>query len=142
VSTRARIILAVAVSAVLLAVAAGYAGVAAHRRLHTVAADRSFSVAPGDRLLVRSTAPGSLGRLATVDRADPAGRRLVSGVSCNRVYAAAGTALCLRPDGPLATYQLAILGPDLRERDDYPLVGYPTGRACHPAATCWRGRSS
>jgi hypothetical protein len=84
------------------------------------------------RLLVRSTADDSMGHLAVVDRADPAGTRQLSAVSCNRVYAAAGTALCLRPDGPLATYQLVVFDAELHERDSYPMVGVPNRARVSP----------
>src|SRR4029453_7280284 len=88
---------------------------------------------PGDRLLFRSTAPDSYGRVATVDRDAPGGARTLSAVSCARVYAAAGAVICLRPDGPLATYQLAVLDRRLRERETYPLVGVPNRARVSPS---------
>ncbi|BFU44397.1 TolB family protein [Krasilnikovia sp. MM14-A1004] len=124
-TARTRVLTAVALSVVLLGGAAAYTIVAGRHAAGPAAAGVPVDAGPGDRLLVRSTAAGSYGRIATVDRAAPAGPRRVSGVSCDRVYAAAGTVECLRPDGPLATYQLAVLDARLRVRSEYPLVGVP-----------------
>jgi hypothetical protein len=120
-----RILLTSIVAAVLAAVAGLYIHAAAHRNDAVAAASEEVDIAPGPRLLVRSTADASMGRLAVVAAADPRGPRKVSGVSCSRVYAAAGTAICLRPDGPLATHQVVVLGGRLEERDSYPMVGLP-----------------
>jgi hypothetical protein len=129
---RSRGLLAAVLCGALLATAAGYVVVAGQRRIRPAAAAGTVSVAPGDRLLVRSTAPDSFGRLATVARDDPAGPRQVSAVSCDRAYAAAGTAMCLRPDGPLATYQVAVMNENLLVRQDYPLVGVPNRARVSP----------
>ncbi|MER7274261.1 hypothetical protein ABT369_07395 [Dactylosporangium sp. NPDC000244] len=108
------------VAAILAGGAAVYIYKAAHRNDAAAATAEAVHLRPGD-LLVRSTADGSMGRLAVVDGAT----RKVSAVSCNRVYAAGETVICLRPDGPLATYQVAVLDGSLRERDTYPMVGVP-----------------
>lgn len=42
-------------------------------------------------------------------------------------------ALCLRPDGPLATYQLAVLDRHLTVEDTYPLVGVPNRARVSPS---------
>jgi hypothetical protein len=137
VTGRTRVLLAAAASAVLVATAIGYIAVAANRRIDPV--QGGVPVAATDRLLVRSTAADSTGRLAIVDRRNPTGPRFVSGVSCNRVYAAGGTALCLRPDGPLATFQLAVFDTaklaagNARDRVDYPLVGVPNRARVSPS---------
>ena len=131
---RTRIILAVLVSLGLLGAAAGYTAVAGHRaRSAAAAAAGQVDAGPGPRILFRSTAADSYGRVATVSTGVPAGPRTVSGVACDRVYAAAGSVLCLRPDGPLATYQLAVLDARLRLRDSYPLVGVPTRARVSPS---------
>jgi hypothetical protein len=88
---------------------------------------------PGDRILFRSTASGSYGRVATVVRGNGSGPRTVSGVSCDRVYAAAGAVICLRPDGPLVTYQLAVLDARLSVIQTYPLVGVPNRARVAPS---------
>ncbi|ASW58076.1 PD40 domain-containing protein [Plantactinospora sp. KBS50] len=113
------------VATVLCAGAGLYINFAAHRNDAAAGATGAVDISPGPRLLVRSTADGAIGHLAVVSAADPRGPRSTSAVSCNRVYAAGGTAICLRPDGPLATYQVAVLGPHLEERDSYPMVGVP-----------------
>jgi WD40-like Beta Propeller Repeat len=133
VTTKARVLFAVLASAVLLAGAAAYVVAAADRRSAQAAAAVVVDAGPGDRLLFRSTAVDSYGRIATVERGAPAGPRTVSRVSCDRVYAAGGAAICLRPDGPLATYQLAVLDRRLRERETYPLVGVPNRARVSPS---------
>jgi hypothetical protein len=126
---RSRIILAVLVSAVLLTGAVGYIVVAGRRGSAAATAAGTVDASPGDKILFRSTAADSYGRVATVAE----GVRTVSGVACDRVYAAAGSVICLRPDGPLATYQLAILDARLRVRDTYPLVGVPNRARVSPS---------
>jgi hypothetical protein len=127
---KARIILAALFSAVLLGGAVVYIVVAGHRdATAATAAAGTVDAGPGDKILFRSTAAGSYGRVATVAR----GVRTVSGVACDRVYAAAGSVICLRPDGPLATYQLAILDARLRVKDTYPLVGVPNRARVSPS---------
>jgi Tol biopolymer transport system component len=126
---RTRIILAVLFSAVLLTGAVGYIVVAGHRGPTAATAAGTVDASPGDKILFRSTAADSYGRVATVAK----GVRTVSAVACDRVYAAAGSVICLRPDGPLATYQLAILDARLRVEDTYPLVGVPNRARVSPS---------
>jgi hypothetical protein len=59
-----------------------------------------------------------------VSAADPGGPRQVSTVSCNRVYAAAGTGVCLRQDSAW-TYSLHVLDRNLDELTSFPLPGLP-----------------
>ncbi|MCS0603594.1 hypothetical protein NX794_20595 [Streptomyces sp. LP11] len=91
------------------------------------------SLAPGPRLVARSTAPGTDGRLISVPAAAPAGRRSVSSLSCARVYAAGGTGLCLHLDHGLTTYRLAVLDTGLRTTRDIPLVGVPNRARLSPS---------
>src|SRR5437660_12786861 len=93
-------------------VAVGYTLVARSRAGAAVPA-ADVSLAPGARIAFVSTASGSRGRVATVAVADPGGPRLVSSVSCDRVYAAGGTGICLSADGSLASYRLAVLDDEL-----------------------------
>jgi hypothetical protein len=133
-SLRGRVVVAALVSVLLLGGAAAYVLVVAGRDARaTAVAGAAVDAGPGERLLVRSTAPGSYGRVGTVERKAPAGARTISGVACDRVYAAAGAVICLRPDGPLATYQLAVLDARLRVRDTYPLVGVPNRARVSPS---------
>lgn len=129
---RTRLLLAVAVSVVLLAAAVGYV-IAAGQRDAAPAASGSVDASPGNRLLFRSTAAAGYGHVATVARGNEGGARTLADVSCDRVYAAGGTTICLRPDGPLATYQLAVLDPRLRVRDTYPMVGVPNRARVSPS---------
>ncbi|MET9255144.1 hypothetical protein [Streptomyces sp. NPDC003717] len=93
----------------------------------------SVSLAPGPRLVARSTAPGSDGRLVSVPAGAPAGGRAVSSLSCARLYAAGGTGLCLRLDRGLTTYQLAVLDTRLRTVREIPLVGVPNRARLSPS---------
>jgi hypothetical protein len=120
-------------SLVLVAVAVTYVVVAGHRNAAPAAAASAVDASPGDRILFRSTANASYGRAATVARSSPAGTRTVSGLDCNRLYEAAGEGICLRPDGPLATYQLAVLDAHLNVKDTYPLVGVPNRARVSPS---------
>nr|WP_296070394.1 hypothetical protein [uncultured Actinoplanes sp.] len=129
---RQRAVLAGALSFVLVAVAAGYVLVAG-RRDAAPAAAATVDAGPGDRILFRNTAEAGYGRAATVARTDTTGPRTQSALDCDRVYAAAGTGICLRPDGPLATYQLAVLDSRLGVRDTYPLVGVPNRARVSPS---------
>jgi hypothetical protein len=121
---RTRILVAVAGVLVLVGAAVAYVGFAS-ARAHDVAATGVVSLAPGPRLVFRSTADADRGHVATVAVADPGGPRTVSPLSCTRVYAAGGTGLCLRPDGDLTTYQLAVLDARLTVQREIPLVGLP-----------------
>jgi len=62
------------------------------------------------------------GRLATVEAADPTGPRAISDTPCVRVYAAAGTGICLRQDDPW-TYSLHVLDERLGEGDGFRIPG-------------------
>jgi Tol biopolymer transport system component len=133
VTLRRRVLLASGLSALLLVVAVVYVVVAGHRSSAPAAAAATLDAAPGDRILFRSTAPDSYGRVATVASSEGSDPRTVSGVACDRVYAAAGSVICLRPDGPLATYQLAILDAHLKDLQTYPLVGVPNRARVSPS---------
>lgn len=76
-----------------------------------------------------STAPGTTGRLVV----SSSGRLSVSSVSCTRFYAAASTGICLRPDGPLATYQVVQLSSTLDVVTEIPLVGLPNRARVSPS---------
>ncbi|GIF03832.1 TolB-like translocation protein [Actinoplanes siamensis] len=92
-----------------------------------------MDASPGDRILFRSTAATGYGRVGTVTRGAESGPRQLSPLDRVWVYAAAGRGICLRPDGPLATYQLAVLDPALRVRDTYPLAGVPNRARVSPS---------
>ncbi|MGW3965505.1 hypothetical protein ACWED2_37195 [Amycolatopsis sp. NPDC005003] len=121
---KTRIIIAVVGVLVLAGAAVAYVGFASARS-HDVTTTGAVSLDPGPRLLFRSTADADRGHVATVSTTDPGGPRTVSPLSCARVYAAAGTGLCLRQDGDLTTYQLAVLDSRLAVTREIPLVGLP-----------------
>ena len=144
-SWRARVTVAVAAALVLGAVAAGYTVVAARRGPGAPVGPRAAGAAAagaaapalstgklsldgGGRLLFRSTVAGtSYGALATVPIADPAATRTVGDARCERVYAAAGTGLCLRVGtSALARYEAVVLDRDLREVRRIPVEGLPS----------------
>ncbi|MEV0375602.1 hypothetical protein AB0I10_38655 [Streptomyces sp. NPDC050636] len=123
---RTRITILVAATAVLAVVAIGYIRLAADRT--TTAADTTdpvtttgdrATIASGPRLLVVSNR-----HLATVSRRDPRGPRTVAKRECVRVYAAAGTGVCVRPDSPWS-YHVVVLDRDLHEKRAIPVPGLP-----------------
>ncbi|MEU4336098.1 hypothetical protein AB0F59_15980 [Micromonospora lupini] len=113
----------VAASAVLLgSVAAGYAAIAAEpARTPPPAAvgDQAVTLAPGPRLLAITDR-----YVSSVATADPAGPRTVSGLECLRVYAAAGTGVCLRP-ATAWSYQVVVLDAALRQKRTLSVPGLP-----------------
>ncbi|MEU6089811.1 hypothetical protein ABZ865_23965 [Streptomyces sp. NPDC047085] len=123
---RARIVIVMATTAVLAVAAVGYIRLAPDRTGTTGArtdsvtttADR-VTLAPGPRLLVVSDR-----HLATVSRDRPGGPRAVARLECVRVYAAAGTGVCVRPDSPWA-YHLVVLDQNLHEKRAVPIPGLP-----------------
>ena len=119
-----RTVLAVVGAVVLTTVAVGYGVLTTARDRTTVAAANTLSLT-GPRIMFRSTAPDSKGHLALIAKDDPAGPRSVSALTCLRVYAAGGTGTCLRQDGALTTFQIAILDRSLNVAKAIPLVGVP-----------------
>ncbi|MEU7842030.1 hypothetical protein AB0B39_13865 [Micromonospora sp. NPDC049114] len=121
-STRAKLG-AVAASAVLLAsVAAGYAAIAAEPARTpppAAAGDQAVTLAPGPHLLAITDR-----YVSSVATADPAGPRTVSGLECLRVYAAAGTGVCLRPETAWS-YQVVVLDAALRQKRTLSVPGLP-----------------
>lgn len=122
---RPRVLFASLGAVLLTATAVGY-GVFSKAREHSaVPTAESVNLATGPRIVFRSTAPDSKGHLAEVAKDDPGGPRWVSALSCLRVYAAGGTGTCLRQDGALATFHIAILDTTLNVTRQIPLVGVP-----------------
>ncbi|MET8119475.1 hypothetical protein [Micromonospora sp. NPDC005189] len=121
-STRAKLGV-VAASVVLLgSVAASYAAVAAEpvpTPPPAAAGDQAVTLAPGPRLLAITDR-----YVSSVTTADPTGPRTVSGLECLRVYAAAGTGVCLKPDSPW-TYQVVVLDAALRQTRTLSVPGLP-----------------
>ncbi|MGW3805560.1 TolB family protein [Micromonospora sp. NPDC005113] len=113
----------VAVSTVLLGtVAVGYTATAARRDRTpppAVGADQAVTLTPGPRLLAITDR-----HVSSVAVADPAGPRTVTNLECLRVYAAAGTGVCLKPETPW-TYQVVVLDAALRPTRSVPVPGLP-----------------
>jgi hypothetical protein len=133
-SIRTRILSAVAGIVVLATPSVVYMGLAAARNgdAAVVGTAGAVTLAPGPRLLVRSTADADRGHLLTVSVTDPGGPRVVSPVSCTRAYAAGGTGLCLRADSDLTTY-LVVLDEQLKEEREIPLFGLPNRARVSPS---------
>jgi hypothetical protein len=133
-TTRNRILLALAGVVVLAATAIIYTGLVGARNRDAAAAGTTNTVTlTGPRLLFRSTADAERGHLTTVASDDPGGARAVSNVICNRVYAASGTGLCLRPENGLTTYQLVVFDATLAVKQEIPLVGLPNRARVSPS---------
>jgi hypothetical protein len=122
---RRRVLYALLGAVLLAAAAVGYSVFAVAREHPGAQAADVISLAAGPRILFRSTAPDSKGHLAVVAKDAPGGPRQVSALSCLRVYAAGGTGACLRQDGALATFQVAILDSKVTVVKAIPLVGVP-----------------
>ncbi|MGW5731910.1 MULTISPECIES: hypothetical protein [Streptomyces] len=122
-SLRARVIAVAAAAAVLATVAVAYTLRAADRAAPTAATSR-FALDAG-HLYYRGTEAGA-GRVARTAGASGKGPRTTGGPSCERFYAAAGTALCLqrRSGIPPASYAL-VLDDKLREKRRIALTGIP-----------------
>ena len=110
-----------------LAVLAGLTMAMAH--LTPPPATTSVTLTPRPGLVARSTAAGSRGYLIGVHGQE----RDVAKLSCDRLYAAGGTGVCLRLDGDLTTYQLAVLDERLAVRREIPLVGLPNRARVSPS---------
>ncbi|WP_405654255.1 TolB family protein [Streptomyces sp. RK9] len=121
-STRLRVVSVVAAAALLAAVAVTYTVRAVHRA-EPIASSSEFALDPG-HLYFRSTQSGA-GRVARLP-ASGTGPRTPNGPSCERFYAAGGTALCLlrRPGIPPKSYAV-VLDERLREKRRVALTGIP-----------------
>lgn len=118
-----------AAAVVLLAgVAAGYTALAADRAATPPAAPTgTLTLTPGPRLLTITDR-----HLASVSTTDPGGPRTVSTVECLRVYAAAGTGICLRPSTAW-TYEVVVLDEELRPRQSFAVPGLPNRARVSPS---------
>ncbi|WP_370949775.1 TolB family protein [Amycolatopsis sp. cg5] len=119
---KTRILIAAGGVIVLIAAAVAYIVGSRDHGAAATGTPGAVTLTPGPRLLFISTADADRGHLATIDGA---GVRAVSPLTCNRVYAAAGTGLCLRPEAGLTTYQLVVLDTQLNAKREIPLVGLP-----------------
>ncbi|MEV4763854.1 hypothetical protein AB0J89_14610 [Micromonospora chokoriensis] len=120
-STRAKLGVVIASAVLLGGVAAGYVATAAETAPTPPPAtgDRAVTLTSGPRLLAITDR-----HVSTVAAADPTGPRTVSGLECLRVYAAAGTGVCLKPETAWS-YQMVVLDAALRETRTISVPGLP-----------------
>jgi hypothetical protein len=122
--------------AVLLGIGVGYTAYAKHRadarftRTADEPAEKSgtLDLATPGQLFFRDTEQGpGFGKVSSVRATDPRGVRTVSSLDCERFYAAAGTAVCLRVErgGATVSYLAAILDTRLHETHRFTLGGLP-----------------
>ncbi|MEU8001465.1 hypothetical protein AB0B66_09930 [Catellatospora sp. NPDC049111] len=126
-SLRTRMAVAAAVTVVLAAVAVGYVSAAAGRaKPGRPAASQSMTLDDGPLLVVTDR------HLALADRTDPTAPRQISDLECVRVYAAAGTGVCIRPVSAWE-YQLVVLDRLLRPTRSFPVPGLPNRARVSPS---------
>lgn len=130
---RTRILGVVAAVVVLIAAAVGYGVVSRDRgpdvNSVAVVSGQPVSVRAKGQLLFRNTAEGpDFGHLATVPADRPGEPRKVSGLSCDRFAASAGTALCLaaQPGVLPPMTDVIVLDKDLNEIRRIELPGTPS----------------
>ncbi|GAA2150914.1 PD40 domain-containing protein [Kitasatospora kazusensis] len=137
--TRGRLTAFAAAFVLLAALGIGYGVHAAHRQdvlthqgpgAAPAAQDLDLTGATGE-ILFRDTEPGpGYGFLATVRRSDPAGPRTVGRTSCERVYAAAGTVVCLSTEyGAIPSHHVRILDSTLGQLREIDLGAGAPNRA-------------
>ena len=120
-------------------VALGIAGYAVYSRSPAGPAPDTAAVAPLDpnriaalrrepHLLFRITSLGpAYGRVGIVSLAAPSAPPLVTGLSCDRVYASAQYGLCLEAErGVLTRYRAIVFDSLMAPRHDFPLQGAPS----------------
>ena len=120
-SMRARLAVLGAVCILALGAAIGYLVSARHhqdvvgRHASPVAQTSLTTIEKQPRIVFRNTALGpSYGMVAMVAPSDPAGPRIVTGTSCDRVYATSKNVLCLSSDrGIITTYAAHVLNNDM-----------------------------
>ncbi|MCP2336676.1 hypothetical protein [Actinomadura rupiterrae] len=116
------------VGTVVLTVVAVFSVVSAVRDGRAVG-DARLSLARGPGLVALSSSAESRGRAVSVS----GGRHALTGLTCERLYAANGTGLCLRLAKGFTTYQLVVLDSALREKRTIPLVGIPNRARVSPS---------
>jgi hypothetical protein len=131
---RGRLVALAAVVVVAVAGATGYVAYARHRQASQAAhapGVAEASLASVDRvphIVFRSTAlGGGYGQVAVAALAAPDGPRAFTGTPCDRVYARAGSAICLAARrAAVTTYQAQLLGADFTPVRNLPLSGLPS----------------
>jgi hypothetical protein len=133
-ASRRRLVLLLAVAALVLAGAGAY-GLSAFRQeqagrdaASTVKVVLATSLPAEPYVMFRNTAPGQgYGQAATVALADPAGERALSGQPCDRVYASKELVSCLQTINDIPTkYEAATYDSSLKRLDAWALGGIPS----------------
>lgn len=132
-------VLFAALTAACLIVAAGYVAVVALRNQSggTLAASAlptgptattSAAIQGAPHLVFQHVVrDDNYAKVAVVPLSDPDGPRVMTDLSCERVYEAAGHGLCLVPDkGLIAQYWAIVFGSDFREQARIQLIGSPS----------------
>ncbi len=89
---------------------------------------------PRDAVIFRSLDRAdakAYGRVAIVSRTDPSGPRELSGLTCERVYYAAGQGICLAKTGAVK-YVAVLFGSDFRPTHEVALSGFPSRARISP----------
>lgn len=123
---RRRLLILVGALLVLTGVTVAYSANAARRNEPVNTAAALDALRPG-QLLFRSTATGAeRGHIAAVPLTTPSGPRTVANTTCERFYAAAGTAVCLiSKPGPVPKTYAVITDQSLHEVRRVKLAGIP-----------------
>ncbi|WP_394768417.1 TolB family protein [Lacisediminihabitans sp.] len=139
---RARLIIAAAITVILLGGAIIYAAVAFtnyERRQATptapqAAARSSVAFDGSPRIVFRNTTPDSgYGLVASVALSAPSGARSVTSVPCDRVYATTKHSMCLRIDrGVVTTFSANLLDSAGKTVHSWPLPGIPSRTRISP----------
>lgn len=142
-SHRARVMTFVVVAATVTTGAVVYAAAAVHRA--SARADAPPKVAVTDvaaldgspRVVFRNTEVGNkYGLVSVVSLADPDGPRAFTRVACDRVYATAGAATCLRTErGIITKFEAWQLDADWNTVDTWALPGIPSRTRLSPDGT-------
>ncbi|MET0930625.1 MAG: hypothetical protein ABWX74_13980 [Aeromicrobium sp.] len=133
-SQSARLSVFIAVAVVLTVIAGSCVVVAVNRASARAEAAPRVAVTGvdaldgADRVVFRNTEVGSrYGLVSIVSLADPGGARAFTDVACDRVYATAAEATCLRTKrGIVTTYDALQLDADWDTVKDWPLPGIPS----------------
>lgn len=91
----------------------------------------------GPHVLFRNTAAGAgYGHIATVPLHRPDGPRWLGSVPCDRVYAAAGTQMCLQTNaGIVTTFSAIRFNDEWQQQEELPLPGNPSRVRVSPDGT-------
>ncbi|MEC3977560.1 hypothetical protein [Amycolatopsis sp. H20-H5] len=133
-SSRTRLIIVLVAALLLGGVSGLYLRMSAHDASGAPGPGGPLTLRATDSLLVRDTADGpGYGHLTQV-AGNGTGERTVGEQSCARVYAAAGTGICLRPSvEEIGGYEIAVLDGGGAVRRTIPMNGVPSRARVSPS---------